>query len=620
MSDQKPRNRIKTRKTQRIKCDENYPSCNQCTRRSFECPGYRRPLKWSSKYELTSDAVRLPPGSGSRITRKSGALKTSLDDAAFSLSLPVSDPAAPIDVFSESAYLLPLSSAPELNAEDIISTPMRDDLPYDAAPQHLPELTSSELSTNWTQWADFSLLSPLAPPLEDQDTKLLRHYFVRVCRINSCYDSDRNFFRSEAARLLASSSLIYHCVLSMSAAHLAAAQQGMGATALHHRANAISCLKSEITLIKRDAPIRDSLVTPLLGSILLGMTEAWHNPTFVGATHLHGARILFQRWLAAEDQDSDLSTPAVASVRDFLTGTMAYWEAMNCFLLNQSSDSINYLERVVQYNQSTRYRPNPWSGICTPLFVYLSQTGTLARQRSMLKQMSSIAGSTSVQKDVHGGLISSARGIESALVQYQVPCAASIEDTNDPLTPIPHLQRIAQVYKLATQVELYRNFPELLDEVSGSKDGLTPAAKIFAMAISSLNLIAAIPPTSGVNCLITIPLIISGSSLQCYRSSHPVIPRGTSPWHTIATDIVCASSDPDVQLYWRDFVRGRLHDVRQYVGLPVILRALEILENVWTRCDVQAALSSLIPATNSGDDFVQWLEVMVEEKLEGIYG
>ena len=40
--------------SQKIKCDETHPHCSQCTRKGYECPGYKRPLKWSSKHEVAS--------------------------------------------------------------------------------------------------------------------------------------------------------------------------------------------------------------------------------------------------------------------------------------------------------------------------------------------------------------------------------------------------------------------------------------------------------------------------------------------------------------------------------------------------------------------------------------
>ena len=38
-------------RVRRIKCDEGTPNCVQCTKKGFQCPGYARPVKWSTKHE-----------------------------------------------------------------------------------------------------------------------------------------------------------------------------------------------------------------------------------------------------------------------------------------------------------------------------------------------------------------------------------------------------------------------------------------------------------------------------------------------------------------------------------------------------------------------------------------
>lgn len=131
--------------------------------------------------------------------------------------------------------------------------------------------------TGWLEWADFSLPLSIPQPLEDQGTGISRHYFVQVCRINSCFDSDKNCFRVELGNLMASSPLIYHCVLSMSAAHLAALKTSITPAARDYRAKALSYLQSDIESLRdtsqRRGPVVDKATEALLGSVLIGMTD-----------------------------------------------------------------------------------------------------------------------------------------------------------------------------------------------------------------------------------------------------------------------------------------------------------------------------------------------------------
>lgn len=131
--------------------------------------------------------------------------------------------------------------------------------------------------TGWLEWADFSLPLSIPQPLEDQGTGISRHYFVQVCRINSCFDSDANFWRLELGNLMASSPLIYHCVLSMSAAHLAMLKSNITPAARDYRTKALSYLQSDIASLKEASqgrgPVVDMAAEALLGSVLIGMTD-----------------------------------------------------------------------------------------------------------------------------------------------------------------------------------------------------------------------------------------------------------------------------------------------------------------------------------------------------------
>jgi hypothetical protein len=54
----------------KIKCDETLPHCNLCIRKGFECPGYERLLKWSSRYEL--GCAQTHPGTSSTESQNLG--------------------------------------------------------------------------------------------------------------------------------------------------------------------------------------------------------------------------------------------------------------------------------------------------------------------------------------------------------------------------------------------------------------------------------------------------------------------------------------------------------------------------------------------------------------------
>ncbi|OJI85357.1 hypothetical protein ASPTUDRAFT_119255 [Aspergillus tubingensis CBS 134.48] len=568
-------------KQRRIKCDETLPVCIQCTRKGFECPGYKRPLKWSSKYEVgKSGNNSAAPKSSERVLQRTGPIQpvepnlfefTVSDGATHSLSVQEDVQSAQNETAARPDPVF-ISAANSLSSNDIW-TPS--------------SLLSDDCGDSWTR--TFMAQRTLSTP-QDDDTALLWHYFSKVCPVNSCFDSQKNFLRVEVGSLISSRPLIHYCVLSMSAAHLTTKQRNMVAITLRHRTSALSCLKAKLTKgfsipeINNGSPLND-IAEILLGSILLGMTEGWHDPSQLGVTHLHGARSLFQKWIT--------TVPArCPRTINTITGIMSYWEAVASFVHNQCLDSISYLMPYSLEDERCDIYVNPWTGICTPLFIHLAQVGILTRQRSLARQLS--VGWGHIGPD----MLEQARAIETALLSYKILSTDRIEDTVDSRTPVDHLQRIARVYRLVGLLQLYMTFPELH---GGPFVDSSLNHSILSLATNVLTTIGVLPPTSGVYCVLTIPLIIAGSALQlsCFSS-----------------DVPASTLQQDTYLFWRNFVRERIKTIQEIVGLAVIGRAQKILDRVWFLADVRRA------AEGPGQEweYIQWTEVMSSEKLESIFG
>ena len=319
------------------------------------------------------------------------------------------------------------------------------------------------------------------------------------------------------------------------------------------------------------------------------------------------------------------STPFIAAyssrAHSFIVGIMTYWEAVASFLTDQPLDVISYLDPFLEQKGMHRVYPNPWSGICTSVFIHLAKAGILSRQKNSLRRLSVTGMTREIRDQLHANLVEQARETEKSVLCYQVPTQDRIEDTGDVFTPIHHLQQIAQIYRLSVLLELYRVFPELLCEPSVSGSFMNTPGKVMAIATGILTIIQTIPLTSRVNCLLTIPLLIAGSTLQ--QQQRPTRPRASftactrephHSWDSLATELLSISSKEQVCLHWRNVAWERLKAVHNYVGMAVVYRALEILEKVWDRADFRAI------ADESCDQFVQWTDVMTEEKLETILG
>jgi hypothetical protein len=69
-------------------------------------------------------------------------------------------------------------------------------------------------------------------------------------------------------------------------------------------------------------------------------------------------------------------------------------------------------------------------------------------------------------------------------------------------------------------------------------------------------------------------------------------------------------------MHWRAFVRHRIKELYGHVGLASVLRALEVVEKVWARADLQATANTSAMEL----EFIHWTDVMVDERLETIFG
>ncbi|KAF4268822.1 hypothetical protein KXV31_006845 [Aspergillus fumigatus] len=591
-----------------------------CTRRGYDCPGYSRPLKWSSKYEVANTEL----GSKSNARRKRLDCSDS-DDKVLRLEVMLSHNKRQTemqrDVFAAEEHTSYAAGKEQSSGDTVQSHLQEDDLePNLALPifsnvefndLHL-DVTSSlehelDASTSVTMlWNDS--FTPTLITFEDRNTSLLRHYFSVICHINCAFDSEKNPFRVCVSDMMKGCPLIYHCVLSMSAAHLATqvleiAKMGKGKGPSDDYASSLN-------------------LGALFGSILLGMTDGWHNPSCLGLTHLHGARVLFKHWISSNMNLNGTTSVLSSQMKSFLAGIMAYWEAVSSFLKDQPISSLSYLAGVCQQDTAERIQPNPWTGISTPLFIYLAQVGILGRQLSIIRNLSVSTFASGIQSRVQDDLLQQARECERKLYDYQVPPAERIEDTGDDMTPISHLQTVAEIYRLTALLELYRCFPglfgdspnELCDEFP-SCPKMPPSAKLLPIATSILTLISTLPLDSGAQVLLLIPLMVAGSTLQPTRPGHAQTFIEAS-WARLCAVMLSLPAQESVYMHWRAFVRHRIKALYGHIGLASVLRALEVVERVWARADLQATANT--SAVES--EFIHWTDVMVDERLESIFG
>lgn len=298
---------------------------------------------------------------------------------------------------------------------------------------------------------------------------------------------------------------------------------------------------------------------------------------------------------------------------------MAYWEAMASFVLDQPIQSVSYLLPICDQTGTEKIQPNPWTGISTPLFAYLAQAGALGRQRSIIRNLTVPNSSTGIHEKLLEELLVQVRGVEDALLNYKIPSADLVEDTGDALTPVNHMQKMAQVYRLTALLEIYRVFPELLHGQSSGEVSISNfksfKARTLAIAVGILTIISTIPASSGVNVLFCLPIISAGSALQSTGSQQTDFLHGSSR-SSLCSDLMAIFIQDDGHAHWREFVQERMNAIHDNVGLGGVTRALEVIEKTWLRADIQVFANE----SGSVGEIIHWTDVMADERLETIFG
>jgi hypothetical protein len=540
----------------------------------------------------------------------------------------------------ESTPLLPVVGFGDKNAMQDNENPST----YISAPNTVTETSSNnlddllffdfssdlELGSTWTWDRDQNRSTPLPKDrgidselrslpsqmhTEDKSLILTNHYFTNVCPINSCFDSHQNPFRSFVGTLMASSSLVYNIVMTVSASHLCHKDKEMTSLAFRYRQNAIS-------LLAKGRASEKGNLEALLGSILLGMTASWQDAASLGLAHLVGARTLFKKW--STESCNDCPPRSIS----FVVGIMAYWEAMASFLTAESPETLQYLTKFCdQEHRDDIVFPNPWTGISTTLFIYTAQAGALCRQNRVMRALSVSIASTTALDELYSKQTSEAVELEQLILRYSPPNSKCVEDSGDGLTSIHHLQCLAQVYRFAALLQLYMTFPSLLRKEyqaeSSPKAGHyrqmvqeTPEGKIIAMAVMVLNLVSSVPESSGVGVLMSLPLIIAGSALQKSHGLVPAHKNAEDRRSRIEHEMLSLHCSDHMLSHWRSLTLIKLRSLHDRVGLGAIRRAMQILEAVWLRADLSVSANDHISEAIS----IHWMDVMTEERLESVFG
>jgi hypothetical protein len=321
--------------------------------------------------------------------------------------------------------------------------------------------------------------------------------------------------------------------------------------------------------------------------------------------------------MSSHGLDNANDSLSLSQSQSFIVSSMAYWEAMASFLIDQESEALSYLDSFLSPSPLTATYPSPWTGVGTPVFIYLAKTGTLLRKKRTLRNLRLFKRGNACRTVLYSELADEARALEQEILKVRLPFVSLIEDPGDLHAPPDHFHRIARCYRLATLLELYRAFPDIAECGATSE----PAAKfensglgkqaqlVLGLAFSILGLVETIPDDSSTKTTQNLILLITGSALAQLNPNllAAASPRGS----TLNQDVA----------RWRQFVRDRVLKLHMCVGLRTITHVSITLEEVWTRMDWAVESGSEAGhQDNLFSDGVHWMDVMFEKRLETILG
>ncbi|KAJ8109141.1 hypothetical protein OPT61_g7676 [Boeremia exigua] len=384
----------------------------------------------------------------------------------------------------------------------------------------------------------YRLPSPTPNPTspDDQESLLIQHYFKDVCAVFSSFDSHLNPFRTTIGKIYQDSPSISYAIQSMSAAHLANTFPYMAAIGNELQRKAVAALQEELPLAQAG---QISCTRTFLSIMLLGLTTSWHDSNALGTEFLATARGLILRKLMDRSQEAEVQREA-----QFFEESLIYWEMVMGFVTEDAmsfSRPSGMRPRIVSNQKSVpagrrpdgKIVPHPWTGVAPMVQALFAEVGRLVRSERSLNR-DSVVDLIRRQENLFN-----ASSLEEDLLAVDYPSVDEIADTGDDRTPKEHFTILAEAYRCAGLLELYRVFPSILRKRLGSNK--LPVSEnvnfqfpmprfetsyedadiklwLNSLAMHILQMIESLPASSGTFCIQQLVITVAASELKFVSS------------------------------------------------------------------------------------------------------
>lgn len=439
--------------------------------------------------------------------------------------------------------------------------------------------------------------SPSTTTADDIESVLIQHYFKEVCGRFSCFDSHLNPFRTTIGRIYQQTPSIYYAIMSMSAAHLANTFPYMAQLGVDMQRKARDALLMELPLAQSDST---TCTKTFLSTMLLGTTTGWHDSDILGEEFLSAARSLILPKLLtnAENEGKQRET-------QFFEESLIYWEMLMGFV---NPDAITFAPSGLRTRPKKipsarkpdgKIMPHPWTGIAPTIMILFAEVGRLVRRERMRD------GNSSIDFRRHHENMLNAATLEEDLLAAEYPSMDEIADLGDERTSKHDFVAMAEAYRCAGLLEIYRVFPSILRKRLGTNSAAASELVDFksfpmprfetpyedtdtklwlnSLAMHILDLIDTIPSSSGTISIQHILIVSAASELRFVSS--------VDFFDVYANDSrVCQS---------REFAVKRLQEYSRRLPAKPFRKMIDLVKEVWRRQD-------------NGDN-VFWVDVIDEQ-------
>ncbi|KAJ5945510.1 hypothetical protein N7454_002349 [Penicillium verhagenii] len=606
-------------KERRRRCDESRPSCRECVRKGFECPGYqKRPLEWRYVFQdgdQGEDQQQFRFESPPTVEASSALTVDSTEDTCASIAgeAEAAHSKHLQDLWDEASSTI-LDQLPEDDAS--INTHSKVDFRLNDVAVFKTSSQSDSLATLHRRLANTAIPSFLI----HMPAILVQYYFDFVCKAWSSFDSPLNPFRLIVSRLWSQNAAIYYAIQSMAAASLANDFPSMRAIGIQTQQQAIACLRNNprIGSLHRD----DHDDEFFLALLMIGLTTAWHNASDLGLEYLKEAK----DYLVNQQKMCQNPESTFAKQYPLFQQCLLYWNMMAAFV---AEDSLLLNEEKVLERPDTEMSvylidgqtlPHPWTGPLSKSISLFYQTAKLIRAarisyrtRDEDLDLANIDFNFLVE-EFHQH--STAERLEEEILFTGISSYCGPVDIGDTDTPPTHFITLAEAYRCTALLQIYHVFPGILAErLQREKSSENEPSVLFSLlfgtdptlpsveearrvlALHIVSLLDQIPPTSGTRCMHPVVLTCISSDLV-FSNQSLFGPAANAIACLSALDVEIAQARRKVSMW--------LSELTLILPKLRLQRMSRIVHETWSRADAGVG--------------EYWLDIMLEHNLETMMG